>query len=106
LKKPRAEPDLEHRIGSLMFRLMQTGKQIASAVSQFLARLSEPPRSVALLSQTDKKTLCRILKDLVDGDDPGRNAESATVAAANERYGGEPRGVDPRDASLVAAETP
>jgi hypothetical protein len=35
-----------------------------------LARLSEPPRSVALLSQTDKKMLHRILKSLVDVELP------------------------------------
>jgi DNA-binding MarR family transcriptional regulator len=46
---------------------------------QLLARLSEPPPSVAVLSQTDKKILYRILRDLVDADDSARKAGPITV---------------------------
>ena len=46
--------------------------------ARLLARLSEPPPSVALLSQTDKKVLYRILKDLVGSGDPARKAENAS----------------------------
>ena len=46
-----------------MIVLTDAGSKVRARV---LARLSEPPPSVALLSQTDKKTLCRILKALVE----------------------------------------
>jgi DNA-binding MarR family transcriptional regulator len=55
--------------------------------ARLLARLSEPPRSVALLSQTDKKVLYRILKDLVDAEDPGRKAENASERMSAPRRG-------------------
>jgi DNA-binding MarR family transcriptional regulator len=62
----------------------------AKVRAQLLARLSEPPRSVALLSQTDKKMLYRILEELVDGDDSARKAGNAIVPGATDRHGGEP----------------
>ena len=46
-----------------MIVLTDAGSKVRA---QVLARLSKPPRSVALLSQTDKKALHRILKALVE----------------------------------------
>jgi DNA-binding MarR family transcriptional regulator len=51
----------------------------AKVRTQLLARLSEPPQSVALLSQTDKKILYRILSELVDADDPAPKAARIRV---------------------------
>jgi DNA-binding MarR family transcriptional regulator len=46
-----------------MIVLTDAGSKVRA---QVLARLSQPPPSIALLSQTDKKTLYRILKALVE----------------------------------------
>ena len=54
--------------------------------AQVLARLSEAPTAVASLSQADKKILYRILKELVDADNPTRKAEIAIGPTAAARY--------------------
>ena len=52
--------------------------------ARLLTRLSEPPTCVAFLSQTDKKTLYRILKDLVDSDHPARK-NGSTIGPESQR---------------------
>jgi DNA-binding MarR family transcriptional regulator len=59
-----------------MIAVTEVGSKVRT---QLLARLSEPPPSVALLSQPDKKILYRILRDLVDGDDPAQKADHIKV---------------------------
>jgi DNA-binding MarR family transcriptional regulator len=79
-------PDPEDRRVKMIV-VTQAGSKVRA---QLLTRLSEPPRAVAFLSRTDKKTLYRILKKLVDADNPVRKAESAIRPAASKRSGASP----------------
>jgi MarR family transcriptional regulator, organic hydroperoxide resistance regulator len=76
-----------------MIAVTEAGTKVRA---RLLARLSQPPRAIALLSQTDKKILYRILKDLVDPADSTRNAEDGIRPAPAERHGSQRIGARPR----------
>jgi len=72
--------------------------------AELLARMSEPPQNVAFLSQTDKKALYRILRELVEVDDPARKLKSAGVPTAVEPYAAEPVGAHQRAVAFGAGK--
>ena len=78
-----------------MIAVTEAGSKVRA---RLLARLSKPPRAIALLSETDKKIFYRILKELVEPADSTRNAEDVIVPAPAERHGSQRISARPRSA--------